>query len=540
MDNEEALQALAKCLKDREWRLHHLYLILDEEKNMEPFVLRQEQESFLTNRHNRNIVPKARKLGMSTLIVIEYLDDCIWNPNRLNSHIDRTRDDAEAKLDIARFAWDKGPSHPNPGIAQIWKDLHQANPRIVDNGGEMSWHNGSSQQAAISLTGKTPLRLHISEYGPIAAQEPARAAEIKRGSINSVPINGIIDIETTMEGGPFGECYEIFSEALESANKPLSQVEWRMHFFPWFHHPSYKLEGRKPEQTKTIEYFAKLQEQHSLTIPLERQAWYELTWKTQRENMWSQFPSTPAECVQVATAGRIYDYMTTIRLNGRVREFDHERSYPIITGWDIGVSDYMSGWAVQFAAKEVNWLHWWEGEGCGAVDVVNVIRGWEALFGQKMALNLFPHDANHRDKGSAKTFTDTLRDAGLASTTLRVIPITSDVWMGINYVRDLLPKSWFHQRCDQPRVMPNGSKSPSGVACLENYRKKPDASSGTISEIPVHDRTSHTADAARTIGEAWGGGYLASFTKHAPEKGPEYWEIEPKRKKRGAIAEFRG
>jgi hypothetical protein len=529
-------QKLIERLADKAWRMRNLYVILDEQGETVAFIPRQEQESFFANRHSRNIVPKARKLGMSTGIVIDYLDECIFNKNRFCAHIDRTRDDAEAKLAIARFAWENGPKHPNKGIAEIWRGIHERVKLTKNNDGEMEWSNGSAQRAAVSLTGRTPHRLHISEYGPIAAQEPARAAEIKRGSINAVPIGGVIDIETTMEGGPFGECYEIFSEAMGNGGKDLASVEWRMHFFPWFNHPSYVLPGRKPDRPQTLEYFEKLQREHAITILADRQAWYEATWKTQRENMWSQFPSTPAECVKVPTKGRIYEHMATIRTEGRVKEFAHERSLPIITGWDLGVSDFMSGWAVQFAGREVLWLAWWEAEGEGAASVANVIRQWEAMFGQKMEMNLLPHDADRREIATGKTFRQVLVESGVSSTTVRVVPRTPDIWVGINAMRDLLPKSYFHSRCDEPRTSQSGSKLPSGVACLENYRKKPDSANGTISESPVHDLTSHTADAARTIAEAWQQQLLANVTRHAPKfTDLDPWG-QPRKRNRGQYA----
>ncbi|MDZ4287836.1 MAG: hypothetical protein U0984_07750 [Prosthecobacter sp.] len=499
------------------WRRENLYMILDESGKLIPLQMRQEQRAFITARHHRNIVPKARKLGMSTIIVIDYLDACLFNEHTFCAHIDRTKGDAEAKLAIARFAWENGHQHPNERSRELWAEYKKTIRLTTDNAGELAWSHGSMQRAAVSFTGRTPQRLHVSEYGPIAAQEPARAAEIKRGSINSVPKDGTIDIETTMEGGPFGPCYDIFIQGEENAGlESLSPVQWKLHFFPWYNHPSYRLLGRKPEKEKTIEYFASLQRHHHLEIPLECQAWYEQTWATQRENMWSQFPSTPAECIKVPAQGRIYEHIAMLRTDGHVKEFAHERSSPIMTGWDLGVSDFTSGWAVQFAGRDVLWLAWWEGEGKGAADVVSVIRGWEAQFGQRMVMNLFPHDAAYRDKGTARSYREILVDAGLPNPSLHIVPRTPDIWLGINAVRDLLPMSWFHARCDTPRFDDSGSAMPSGVACLEHYRKRPDTSSGILSEVPVHDRTSHTADAARTIAEAWKQGLLGRHLTHGP------------------------
>lgn len=63
---------------------------------------------------------------------------------------------------------------------------------------------------------------------PIAAQFPGRAAEIQRGSINSVEPEEIIDIETTMEGGRAGLCYHYFKLAKDAVGKDLSMADWRL------------------------------------------------------------------------------------------------------------------------------------------------------------------------------------------------------------------------------------------------------------------------------------------------------------------------
>jgi len=506
--------AIAEKLASKEWRMSSgFYLILpedDDNGNMVPFILRDEQAQFLRERHARNFVPKARKLGMSTLIVIDYLDECVWHENTHCAHVDFREDDAAKKLKIARFAWENGPRHPDKGLAEIWKALHEKVKLVKCNDSALEWSNGSKQEASMSFMGGTPRRLHVSEFGPMAAQRPETAQKIKRGSFNALGKSGILDVETTMEGGKFGECYELFKLALEAKKeaRPLSRLDWKMHFFPWFNHPSYILTGYKPSKESTFKYFKELQDTYGLVIPPDRQAWYEIKAAEQKDDMFTQFPSVEAECVMSKVAGAIYPYVTTLRTRGRVSSFEAERSSPIFTAWDIGVSDYLSGWCVQPAGRELLWLGWFEEEGKGAADVVQAIRDWEAMFGKKMAMNYFPHDANIREKSNAKTYVDALKSYGLPSTSIRVVPRTPDVWRGIEALRDLLPKSWFHSRTDETRRDELGTDKPSGLQCLEAYRKAPPSPSGIVRDTPLHDRTSHTADAARTFAEAWGLGLV--------------------------------
>lgn len=295
---------------NRTWRLRNLYLILSAEKHIVPLVLRPEQERYLKDRHDRNFVPKARKYGMSTIIVIDYLDACIWaNPGQPvhAAHVDFRDDDAKEKLEIARFAWNQGLEHPDPYVRAIWTELHDRNPLLRDNAGELKWLNGSKQQASTSFMGGTPTRLHISEFGPLSAQQPDRAAKIARGTINAVPRGGIVDIETTTEGGTFGECAAIFKLAEDKQGHTLTALDWKLFFIPWWRHPDYILPGHEPTKQDTRDYFAKLTLPKGAKITPEQMAWYEGKKAEQRGNMFTQFPSVVSECWYAGVGTAFFD-----------------------------------------------------------------------------------------------------------------------------------------------------------------------------------------------------------------------------------------
>ncbi len=499
-----------RMIDSRDWRIRNLYLILDEDGHTVPLSIRDEQDRFLRERHTRNMVPKSRKLGLSTIIVLDNLDACLFTGagNLQAGIVDLTEPDAFDKLAIAKFAWDNGPMHPDPEIAEIWRMIHKVNPLVEESKGALAWKNGSRFTAGTSYTGKTPQRLHISEYGPIAAQFPEKAGRIKRGSMNAVPPNGIIDVETTMEGGRFGECYAIFKLAMESAGRnDLTPLDWKLHFFPWHGHPSYILPGREPRMEETRRYFDGLKEKHGLDIPLDRQAWYEAKGREQGENMWQQFPSVIEECDRAVVAGQILPYMTTLRAKGRVCEFEPEPGEPLFTFWDLGSSDNSAGWLVQFAGTNVNVLDWCAGEGKGAAGVAEVVAAWERKHGE-VSQHYVPHDANITDKGSGKTYRAQLVEAGIPSGKITVIPRTPDVWVGIEEMRKGLPRCWFHSRCDVEVVDDMGIKLPGGVGRLEGYRRSPQTSAGVVKAAPFPDICSHSADAFRALWESLSAGLI--------------------------------
>lgn len=495
------LGELQRKLSDPWWRIENLYLILTEGGERVPLKLRGEQRQFLESRHNRNFIPKARKLGMSTVIVLKNGDECLFTPDFSAGIIDLAEKDAFDKLQIFRFAWENGPLHPDPAIATLWRLIHEANPLTRDRDGRMEWANGSVYQAGTSYVGKTPQRLHISEYGPISAKFPAKATAIKRGSINAVPPDGIIDVETTMEGGRFGECYQLFQLALSSEGKPITKLDWRVHFFSWLNHPSYDLPGHAPSRADILEYFAGIEAKLGAPVPDSKKAWYEKKKAEQGEDIYQQFPTIIEECDRQIVPGQIYPEMKTVRAKGRVRDFEPEKGYPLFTAWDLGSSDNMAGWLIQPAGKDHNVLAWCCGEGAGAAGVASVMREWEMAHG-RIHQHLIPHDANLTDKGSGKTYLQQLVECGIPRERIIVVPRIPDLWVGIDEVRRVLPNCWFHSRTDEPVIVETGAKLPSGVGRLEGYRKKLDASTGMLRDVPVHDLCSHTADAFRTYAEA--------------------------------------
>lgn len=302
--NLKLVEKILAKLNDKRWRIENLYLILDEDKVEHVFKMRAEQRQLFEERHTRNFIPKSRKLGISTFVVIDYLDDCLFAKRRNPvhaAHVDYRDDDAKKKLLIARYAYVNGPRHPVPEIAELWKMIHQKNPLVVDNAKELGWANGSLQQSNTSFMGGTPTRLHISEYGPLAATFPDRAEAVKRDTFNAATMYATIDIETTMQGGMIGECYAIFALAREYMGKPLSPLNWKMFFMPWWGHPSYIFPGCKPKRAATDEYFTDIQKRYGLKIDPARQSWWEDKQEEQGRNMFTQFPTVLDECLKAGT-----------------------------------------------------------------------------------------------------------------------------------------------------------------------------------------------------------------------------------------------
>lgn len=514
---------IRECLSSKDWRMRNLYLILPEDDadgGVIPFVLRPEQEQYLRERHNRNMTPKARKLGMSTLIVLDYLDECITTPNTHCAHVDFKEDDAFKKLDIAKNAWKHGPKHPNPVIAACWQLIHEKNPLISDAAGCLTWANGSKQEAGTSFMGGTPRRLHWSEAGPMSAQAPDRAKKVKKGSLNAIGAGGIIDIETTMEGVEGTVARDIFDLALSMVGKPLTRMDWKLHFFPWYGHPSYDLPGHAPVLQETLKYAADMQSKHGVTIPASRWAWYEKKKAEQKEDIWTQFPTIAEECIRVVVSGQIFPGMVTAKAQGRVRKLDIEPRYPLYTFWDIG-NDGLSAWLGQKAFQSVLWHRFYLTTGQGAQHAAELIQRWENELGRPIAKHFFPHDVDYRDKGYTKTYRQQLTEAGIPQHKIITVPIAGDKWDAINNVRDRISKMWFDTACEEKQKDEMGEALPSGIGCLCSYRTQPKAASGAMRALPLHDINSHGADSMLTFGCADELGYINTNLEADDEPRPK-------------------
>lgn len=183
------IQIATDKLQDRLWRLNNLYYIVDKKENRVLFKLNWAQQELYDNIWYCNIVLKARQLGMSTFIVILFLDACLFNSNTHVGIIAHTRESAEMLFEKAKFSYDNLPEE--------LKKLRQVS---ADNVREFVFSNGSKFRVGTSLRGETFQYLHISELGKICAKYPEKAREIITGSLNTIEQGQYIIIESTAEG----------------------------------------------------------------------------------------------------------------------------------------------------------------------------------------------------------------------------------------------------------------------------------------------------------------------------------------------------
>lgn len=478
-------ERLKSLLSNKLWRLNNLYKILDETGQVVTLKLNEEQLHFAQNRHYFNCVLKARQLGFSTFIQIDGLDDCLFNSNTNFGIIAQSLDDAQAifKQKI-KFAYDNLPD---------W--LKSAVTATTDRVNEITFSNGSTIRVGTSLRGGTLQRLHVSEFGKIAAKFPDKAKEIKTGALNTVHAGQLIDIESTAEGQG-GEFHSLCvrAERLQQQNATLTTLDPKFHFYPWWKKKSYRLENHGVETSQRLKtYFEGLQANYGIALDDAQRAWYVKKEEQMGgpEDMRREFPSTHQEPFEVAVEGAYYAHqMARVRKEGRICRVPVEDGIAVNTFWDLGRNDNTAIWLHQRVAKEERFIGFYQNSGESLAHYVNWLNDWKPP-DVPWGTHYLPHDAEVVDLSRTDNLSRerVIQDLGLQNT--RIVPRIADLQTGIEATRNSFAPCWFDaEACAE------------GIICLDNYRKDWNETRGVWRNEPAPSIYNHGADAFRQFAQS--------------------------------------
>jgi hypothetical protein len=151
------------------------------------------------------------------------------------------------------------------------------------------------------------------------------------------------------------------------------------------------------------------------------------------------------------------------------------------TGWDLGMSDSTSIWVAELVGGEVRIMDYYENGGQSLDHYV----GWLKEHGYEDYNHILPHDVMVRELGTGKSRHELLTDAGLKIEVAKKMSVED----GIQAVRATLPTTWFK----------NTSNVNKGLECLRNYRREFNEKLNVYNNKPLHDWSSHAADAFRYL-----------------------------------------
>lgn len=447
-------------LSDPILRINTLYKIIvkDDDEEGEGKVIQfrtnAAQNKFIQNLHHRNIILKARQLGFTTLIAILWLDHALFNANVRCGIQAQDLGAAETIFrDKVKFAYDNLPTQ-----------LRLAMPLKQDRASELMFaHNGSSMRVATSMRSGTIHRLHVSEFGKICAKFPEKAREVITGSIPAVPLTGITVIESTAEGRD-GHFYSMSMRSLghQQQAKKLTARDYRMHFFPWFDEPSYRMDPDTVLVTeKDHEYFNEVERVAGRSIDAWQRAWYVATREADLsvEDMWQEYPSFPEEAFQVSSEGVYYaSQIAEARKAGRIIKSIPVSNEPCFTCWDIGSGDGTAIWVIQPLRNDLHVIYFYEAWGESYAHAARWLMGLNLIY----HTHILPHDADHVRQGkdenrSPKEILEEL----MIGHRFEVVPRIGNVNWGIDETRSIFHRLHFDE-----------TNCKDGLVHLENYKKK--------------------------------------------------------------------
>jgi hypothetical protein len=460
-----------------EWRIDNLYWIQDEHGKEIKFTRNDAQRRWWKERWFLNVILKARQLGFSTEIALEILDECLFTSNFRAGIIDYSLEDAKKKLDKIKFAY-----------ARLRPDIREAHPLVRENTETLEFANGSRIEVGTSHRGGTLQHLHVSEYGKTSATRPDKAKEIKTGAFGTVHIGHRVDVESTAEGQG-GEFYDMVqrAETLQKEGRPLSELDFKLHFFAWWHHKGYRLDPRKVRVPKEVEEYALLlRSDHGIRLDPDQMAWYTAKrYQIGPDNMLREYPSFPEEAFKTSIEGAYFKrQMSRARIDGRMGPLPHDEGRPVNTFWDIG-NDTTAIWFHQTDGVRHRFIDYYENRDEQLSHYVFELKERREQRGWRYGKHYGPHDLGNTEwAGTGKSRRDIARELGLL---FIVVPRIDDKNDAIEAARQFLGMCWFDdKRCEQ------------GIKALDNYRKKWNETLAIYSREPLHDWASHGADALMT------------------------------------------
>jgi hypothetical protein len=492
---------LAAALEDPDWRLRNLYYIKDKDGQTVIFAPNEEQEKFLTNLWYRNVVPKARQRGFSTLTQLLMLDTCLFVPNSTTAVI--AQDEKTAKAIVKgkiKFAYERLPEL-----------VRQMVPLIKDNVEELGWGNGSSMSVSTSVRGGTLDFLHVSEYGIICLHDPGKAAEIQEGSLPAVPQGGIAVIESTVES-PYGNFSDMVRAAQAHAAQklPLTPMHYRLHFASWWDAREYELDPTGiPISPQDHAYFHRIESEIGRSISLRKRAWYVTKRDSEfggvSDKMWRQYPSTLKEAFQVATNGLwLAEQMANARKGNRITDVPLMAGVPVNTFWDIGTDDATSIWLHQQVGPRDHFVGYLEGSGEPPSFYVSELQRIQSTRKLVWGTHYLPHDGAHRRINATQltTYQDMIGDLGLKD--VEIVNVCADVDVAIQLMREDFAAYWFDQ-----------TECKVGIEHLDGFAKVFNKSMQVFTGSIAKNGHQHAADALRQKAQAKDQGLLSRVNHYA-------------------------
>jgi hypothetical protein len=503
------------------WRIRNFYTIRNRKGKPLKFTPTPEQDKVLNEiyvlKRKKIFIPKARQLGMSTLVAIIILDSILFGTGVQISISDFVAGNAKKKLEEKIvYAFDKMPAEWKEGWQIVTHNKQSGEFRI-----RAKHLEGVDKESAVyagdSIRGGTNQLIHLSELGETQIKAPERARETIEGGMPSAE-DSIIIIETTWHGGKHGQLYRILDDALTTPDAEKDpDKDFFVMFFSWDTEPSYIHKGDQASITKeTHSYFDGLTARNGKTYTNPQRLWYQKQKAKYGERVYSIYPSEIAEIFLSPVEGAVFAKEIDIaRGSGRINKFPHDSSRPVHTLWDIGAPENTIVWYFQIIGDKFRFIDCDVESGKNKDGKDNgEINGLDITFPQRVKMmnekpyrygfHYLPHDGRSKnDLRNRTTAQEDLRRHGLQGTTI-IVPRITQKYLAVDKTKQMFWQFEFDtERCGN------------AVDALAMYRRKQDPwdDKKFLNEF-VHDWTSHLADSIMQLATAF-------IYNHIAEEGNE-------------------
>lgn len=471
-------------IESKEWRLNNLYRVIDKSGNSVPFRLNPIQAKVLQCPHKRKLILKARQLGMSSFSVIDMLDDTLFTDNLATGIVSYS-------LEHAQHIFKRIIGH---ALDTFLDDLKPHLNIRTRSAREISFENGSYLRVDTTLRGGTYQNVLISEFGKTCARTPMKAEEIVTGTLQSLPLDGRVIIESTGEGMD-GYFAEYCLEADKRGNDNLSALEYHLLFFPWFEEVGYRLQEKVSYDVELIDYFNELECKLGVKIDQEQRNWYALQCKILGDKVKQEYPSTVQESfLSRSDAYYFAEYVEKAYKENRCLYTSlYDPVEPIYVAMDIGVNDLTVMVFFQVVHGEIRIIDYYEDNNKDVDFYAKFLLQDKKYLYHTIFL---PHDSVKRDpldvvnsyeRQFRKLFSGT-------NTNFTVLPRSKDKQELISYAKLKFNRCVFNVQVVKPLLDQ-----------LAKYRKRWHEPTGQYLEEPQpHQLAGHYADAFQYMAQAVG------------------------------------
>jgi hypothetical protein len=175
----------------------------------------------------------------------------------------------------------------------------------------------------------------------------------------------------------------------------------------------------------------------------------------------------------------------------RIGRVSIDRKAPVHTAWDIGFSDATAIWFYQVFRNEVRLVDYYEASGKDIEHYCDVLKAKASDPSNpfKYGDHNVPHDAAH--KLLAAKGRSIVQQSYAKGIKMKVVPATSHI-NNVAAARKLLDIAYADEvNCKQ------------GLEAARSYHYRWDDKKKMLSELPVHDWSSHGCNALEIIGRVW-------------------------------------